>query len=65
MKQLIQKSMAYEDTDFWLQSHNYFEHSLIILLLDNCVIHKNNKVVVFIQNTNFITLYNSDYRQDY
>ena len=42
----------------WLQSHNYFEHSqIIILLLDNCAIHKSNQVAALFQRVNFIILY--------
>ena len=49
----------------WLQSHNYFEHSQIILLLDNCAIHKSNQVAALFQKVNFIILYIPAYSPDF
>ena len=49
----------------WLQSHNYFEHSQIVLLLDNCAIHKSNQVAALFQKVNFIILYIPVYSPDF
>ena len=49
----------------WVQSHNYFEHSQIILLLDNCAIHKSNQVAALFQKVNSIILYIPAYSPDF
>ena len=49
----------------WLQSNNYFEYSQVILLLDNCSIHKSDSTISVLQRFKFTTLFIPAYSPDF
>ena len=49
----------------WFQSNNYFEYSQVILLLDNCSIHKNDLTIIVLQRFKFTTLFILVYSPDF
>ena len=49
----------------WLNSHNYFRHFRVILLLNNCSIYKTSSIEMVLQSFSFITLLIHAYYLDF
>ena len=49
----------------WLQSHNYFEWSRVIVLLDNCSIHKSGQTLAVFESLKFATMFIPAYSPEF